>query len=202
MSVNIIFRIAAVGILVTILVQVLKHSGRDEQAFLITLAGLILVLGWVIPYIYDLFESVQTLFTISLRLEADTKMIKVAVFGIVASLIAMKIKTIRPEIAVVIAVISSILLAMYGLKQMEEILTVFEMIRSYSKIPQSYFQILLKLIGISFICEFASNICKDAGQASIAKQIEFAGKLAILIVGLPVFESLLGTIQKLLGNGT
>lgn len=43
MSVNIIFRIAAVGILVTILVQVLKHSGRDEQAFLITLAGLILV---------------------------------------------------------------------------------------------------------------------------------------------------------------
>ena len=64
-------------------------------------------------------------------------MIKVAVFGIVASLIAMKIKTIRPEIAVVIAVISSILLAMYGLKQMEEILTVFEMIRSYSKIPQS-----------------------------------------------------------------
>ena len=103
-------------------------------------------------------------------------MIKVAVFGIVASLIAMKIKTIRPEIAVVIAVISSILLAMYGLKQMEEILTVFEMIRSYSKIPQSYFQILLKLIGISFICEFASYICKDAGQASIAKQIEFAGK--------------------------
>lgn len=202
MSVNIIFRIAAVGILVTILVQVLKHSGRDEQAFLITLAGLILVLGWVIPYIYDLFESVQTLFTISYRLEADTKMIKVAVFGIVASLIAMKIKTIRPEIAVVIAMISSILLAMYGLKQMEEILTVFEMIRSYSKIPQSYFQILLKLIGISFICEFASNICKDAGQASIAKQIEFAGKLAILIVGLPVFESLLGTIQKLLGNGT
>ena len=125
-------------------------------------------------------------------------MIKVAVFGIVASLIAMKIKTIRPEIAILIAVISSILLAMYGLKQMEEILAVFETIRSYSKIPKSYFQILLKLIGISFICEFASNICKDAGQASIAKQIEFAGKLAIL----PVFESLLETIQKLLGNGT
>ena len=57
MSVNIIFRIAAVGILVTILVQVLKHSGRDEQAFLITLAGLILVLGWVIPYICLLYTS-------------------------------------------------------------------------------------------------------------------------------------------------
>ena len=64
MSVNIIFRIAAVGILVTILVQVLKHSGRDEQAFLITLAGLILVLGWGIPYIYDLFESIRDLFSL------------------------------------------------------------------------------------------------------------------------------------------
>ena len=64
MSVNIIFRIAAVGILVTILVQVLKHSGRDEQAFLITLAGLILVLGWVIPYIYDLFETIKNLFSL------------------------------------------------------------------------------------------------------------------------------------------
>ena len=65
MSVNIIFRIAAVGILVTILVQVLKHSGRDEHAFLTSLAGLIIVLFWIVPYIYDLFESVQTLFTIS-----------------------------------------------------------------------------------------------------------------------------------------
>ena len=64
MSVNIIFRIAAVGILVTILVQVLKHSGRDEQAFLITLAGMILVLGWVIPYIYDLFETIKNLFSL------------------------------------------------------------------------------------------------------------------------------------------
>ena len=64
MSVNIIFRIAAVGILVTILVQVLKHSGRDEQAFLITLAGLILVLGWVIPYIYDLFKTIKNLFSL------------------------------------------------------------------------------------------------------------------------------------------
>lgn len=62
MEVGLIFKIAAVGILVTILGQVLKHSGRDEHAFLISLAGLILVLSWVIPYIYELFESIQNLF--------------------------------------------------------------------------------------------------------------------------------------------
>lgn len=64
MSVSVIFKIAAVGILVTILSQVLKHSGREEQAFLVSLAGLILVLMWLIPYIYDLFVLAQKLFSV------------------------------------------------------------------------------------------------------------------------------------------
>jgi stage III sporulation protein AC len=62
MNVGLIFKIAAVGILVTILSQVLKHSGREEHAFLISFAGLILVLFWILPYIIDLFEQVQLLF--------------------------------------------------------------------------------------------------------------------------------------------
>ena len=62
MSANIIFKIAAVGILVSVLSQVLKHSGREEQAFLTSLAGLLLVLFWIVPYIYQLFESIQDLF--------------------------------------------------------------------------------------------------------------------------------------------
>ena len=64
MSVNLIFKIAAVGILVSVISQVLKHSGREEQAFLTSLAGLILVLFWIVPYIYELFETIQTLFTL------------------------------------------------------------------------------------------------------------------------------------------
>lgn len=62
MEIGLIFKIAAVGILVTILGQVLKHSGREEHAFLISLAGLIVVLSWILPYIYNLFQSIQTLF--------------------------------------------------------------------------------------------------------------------------------------------
>ena len=64
MSVNLIFKIAAVGIRVSVISQVLKHSGREEQAFLTSLAGLILVLFWIVPYIYELFESIQRLFTL------------------------------------------------------------------------------------------------------------------------------------------
>ena len=64
MEIAIIFKIAAVGIIITVLGQVLKQSGRDEQAFLLGLVGLVLVLFWVIPYISQLFEAMETLFLI------------------------------------------------------------------------------------------------------------------------------------------
>ena len=64
MSVNLIFKIAAVGILVSVLSQVLKHSGREEQAFLTSLAGLLLVLFWMVPYIYELDETMKDLFAL------------------------------------------------------------------------------------------------------------------------------------------
>ena len=62
MDVNLIFRIAAVGILVSVVCQVLKHSGREEQAFLTSLAGRLVVLFWMVPYIYQLFETIRELF--------------------------------------------------------------------------------------------------------------------------------------------
>ena len=64
MTINSIFKIAAVGILVSVLGQVLKHSGREEQAFLVSLAGLILVLLWVVPYIQELFQTIEQLFIV------------------------------------------------------------------------------------------------------------------------------------------
>ena len=64
MGVNLIFKIAAVGILVSVMCQVLKHSGREDQAFLTSLAGLIMVLFWIVPYIYDLFETIKNLFSL------------------------------------------------------------------------------------------------------------------------------------------
>ena len=64
MSVNLIFKIAAVGILVSVLSQVLKHSGREEHAFLTSLAGLLVVLFWILPCIYELFDTIKKLFSL------------------------------------------------------------------------------------------------------------------------------------------
>lgn len=62
MTIQIIFKIGAVGIIVSLLNQVLKHSGREDQAYLVSLAGLLIVLSWIIPYVYQLFQDINRLF--------------------------------------------------------------------------------------------------------------------------------------------
>ena len=62
MSIGIIMKIAALGIVVALLNQILKHAGRDDQAFFVTMAGIIVVLTWILPYFVDLFRSMQELF--------------------------------------------------------------------------------------------------------------------------------------------
>ena len=62
MDVNLLFKIAAV--VVTVIGQVLKHSGREEHAFLVSLTGLVIVLFWIVPYIYDLFDKIKNLFSL------------------------------------------------------------------------------------------------------------------------------------------
>ena len=64
MEIGLIFKIAAVGIIVSVTYQILKHSGREEQAFLTSLAGLVLVLFWIIPYIQELFETIKAMFAL------------------------------------------------------------------------------------------------------------------------------------------
>lgn len=62
MSIEIIMKIAALGIVIALLNQVLKHAGRDDQAFFVTLAGIVVVLTWLLPYFVELFAAMQKLF--------------------------------------------------------------------------------------------------------------------------------------------
>lgn len=62
MSIEIIMKIAALGIVVALLNQVLKHAGRDDQAFFVTMAGIVVVLTWILPYFMELFNTMQDMF--------------------------------------------------------------------------------------------------------------------------------------------
>lgn len=65
MGIGLIVKIAAVGILVSILSQILNKSGREEQAFLVSIAGIILVLSWILPYIYEMLQLLENMFNFS-----------------------------------------------------------------------------------------------------------------------------------------
>lgn len=65
MTIQLIFKIAAVGMIVSVLNQILKHSGREEHAFLTSLAGLLLVLIWLLPYMKDLFDLIGDIFSLA-----------------------------------------------------------------------------------------------------------------------------------------
>ena len=64
MEISLLFKIAAVGILVSVISQILKQSGRDEHVMLVGLAGILIVLFWIIPYIQELFNSIKSLFSL------------------------------------------------------------------------------------------------------------------------------------------
>ena len=123
-------------------------------------------------------------------------MIKVAVIGIVCVVIAVFFRKSHPEYAVYIGVAGCLLIFFLGASKLEGIIATINKIQSYLTINETYIKILLKMIGIAFIAEFAADICKDAGDSAIAGQIQLVGKLTILSISMPIIMSLLETIQN------
>ena len=196
MGIGLIFKIAAVGILVTILSQVLKHSGREEHAFLVSLAGLILVLSWIVPYIYDLFDTVQTLFV--LIGGNMSEIIKIALLGIAGVLFAIQFRQQRPEYTLLIGFALSVLVFSYVLGLTGQLLEEFAGLQQYLGDAKGYLGILMKVVGITYLCEFSAGICKDAGFAAVSDQIEILGKLSVLFAGLPILLTVIRQIYGIL----
>lgn len=125
-------------------------------------------------------------------------MIRIALIGIVAVMFAAHFKGTKSEFGVYIGIAASFLIIYFGISKLEIILNAIKKIESYISINQAYLGILVKIIGITYIAEFSSNLCKDAGHAAIANQIELVGKLTILAISMPILLALLDTVQQFL----
>lgn len=124
--------------------------------------------------------------------------IQVAMVGITGMLIALQFKEVKKEYAVFIMLIASILLVFsFGISKLGQIFKSIDIIRDRLEISAQYTEVLLKIAGIAFICEFSSDICKDSGFGTVANQIQIFGKLSILVVSLPVFLNLIDLIGGL-----
>lgn len=124
------------------------------------------------------------------------EIIKVGMLGIVGVLIAVQFKAQKPEYGIYIGFTIGILIFCYALKEFEAVLGQFDVIKKYLGTGESYLTILLKVIGITYICEFSAGICKDAGYGTIAEQIEVLGKLSVMFAGLPILFAVIEQIQS------
>lgn len=124
--------------------------------------------------------------------------IQIAGVGVIGTLLALQFKSGKSEYGIYIVIAVSLVL-FYGMKDRLIIIEeAMQTITSLVTINASYIQILLKLIGITYIAEFATGICKDAGYSTIGSQIEIFSKLTILALSMPILEALLLTIKEFL----
>lgn len=124
------------------------------------------------------------------------ELIKVGFLGIAGVLLAVQFKAQKPEYGIYIGLGTGILIFWYAIRQVEAVIGQLDRIRGYLDGAESYLGILLKVIGITYVCEFSSSICKDAGYQSVAGQIEVLGKLSVMFAGLPVLFAVIEQIQS------
>lgn len=127
-------------------------------------------------------------------------MIRIAMIGIAGMLMALQLKALKPEYSAYLCMGVSLLIFLSVADKLAEIVTGIQAIQNALPLHVGYIQTLMKIIGITYIAEFASDLCKDAGYQTIAGQIQIFGKLTILAVSIPILTALLDTIQTFLGG--
>jgi stage III sporulation protein AD len=127
-------------------------------------------------------------------------MLKIAVIGVLAAVLSAWIKTVKSEYALWVILLAGVFLGLAALTKLETILSELQFWKNYFSGYGAYFKLLIKIIGITYLAEFSSDLCKDAGANTLASQIELFGKLSILALCMPVAGSLLETIDHFLGG--
>ncbi|NJD03558.1 MAG: stage III sporulation protein AD [Ruminiclostridium sp.] len=126
------------------------------------------------------------------------EILQIVGLGVVSAVIIIVLRAQKPEIAVQISIITGIVIFLLVASKLSAVL---DMLRSFSdkaRIDPAYFTTVLKIIGIAYIAEFGAEVCKDAGEASIASKIELAGKVIIVVLAVPIITSLLELITRIM----
>ncbi len=124
--------------------------------------------------------------------------LKISMFGISAVLLALILKSCRPEYSQYISIAVCILIFMFIGTKLNALIHYAQKMQDMVHLDHSYMEMILKMIGVTYVAEFASNICKDSGYQTIAGQIELFAKISILVLGMPVLLAFMEIIGELL----
>ena len=122
-------------------------------------------------------------------------LIKVAGIAICGVIGAAFLKKLNPEISLGINIITSVMISCITIAFLEQYKGFFEEIRSYMGENAVYIRMLVKMIGITYVCEFCADICRDAGYQTMAGQVHIFGKCLVLFSGIPILEILMNMIE-------
>lgn len=124
--------------------------------------------------------------------------VKVVVIGLSTVFASLILKQTKPEIAILINIAGGILLVILVVDLLGNVFTNFYNIFKTTGINNSLLLPILKIIGVGYLCEFGANICQDAGSSSIADKVLFCGKIVILVLSLPIIQSVMDVVLGLL----
>jgi stage III sporulation protein AD len=118
--------------------------------------------------------------------------------ALVVTVFAVLLREVRPEMALLLALGFGVLIFILVLSKMGAIINLFRDLTHKAQVDELYLLTLLKILGIAYISEFGAQICRDAGEGTIASKIELAGKILILLLALPIFTAVLQVVVRLL----
>lgn len=126
--------------------------------------------------------------------------IGICVIAVVGAILALTLKNTTPHISLIIVLATGVIIFASILFFMPQVINKINGLISFTGMDNSYATVLFKSLGICFLCQFATDACKDAGQSSLASKVELAGKLMIVTLSLPLIESIINTAADLIGG--
>jgi stage III sporulation protein AD len=117
--------------------------------------------------------------------------------GIVTAVLAVTIRQNKPEIAMTVSIAAGIIIFLLVLGKIGSVLDVLKELASRADLNTIYLATILKIIAIAYIAEFGAQICRDAGEGALAVKIEFAAKVLVLILAVPIVVAVLQALLKL-----
>lgn len=126
------------------------------------------------------------------------EILQIVGLALIAAVLSVLLKNQRPEMALQISIVTGIIIFLYMVFKISAVVAVLEDLAKKANIDLVYLSTILKIIGIAYITTFGAEVCRDAGESAIASKVEFAGKILIMILAVPILMAVLETILRIM----
>lgn len=126
------------------------------------------------------------------------EIVKIIGIGLISLIIIIILKQYKPDFAIYISILAGAIILLFVMDKLSNVVNLLSSIQNKANMNNQFLVILLKITGIAFLTEYATSICKDAGESAIATKIDLGGKVLIIAISIPIIQALLELIIKIM----